>query len=432
MTGVAHPPLYHIVLRWWIDLFGVSPAAARSLSVLFSLLAIVAIFDITRLLSDSQTAIFAAALMALAGTQLDFAQLARSYTMVLALGLTAADLIVRIENFGPSPKRLTFLILALLALLLTHYFVAGAVAALALYSLLVLRSQSRWKTLAAFAAAGALFAILWGPFFLAQTKSYPPSDPDFLIDRAPGHAPRTIQRVLSLPLQFLFSDRAVKNAGPLTIAAELALAALTLLVPLVSKTLRRPMLLWTLWLYFTLALIAYVDLSHGWHAADFIRYSFLASPAVYAILAALDWPKKSFPIPRALPCAFVILLLAAAIHRLITGVEPFQHIDEYASALNSNAAPDELLVFYGNDPWNMPGFSYVAFRYYFPDSRRPWLILDRPADPALLHQLQSRNTLWLIGPNPDLDAPVILPGFKPWYKIPTHGANLWRMRRVAG
>src|SRR5580658_4312834 len=37
LSGVTHPPLYFVVLRWWIDVFGTRSLAVRALSALFSL-----------------------------------------------------------------------------------------------------------------------------------------------------------------------------------------------------------------------------------------------------------------------------------------------------------------------------------------------------------------------------------------------------------
>ena len=40
LGGVTHPPLYFVVLRGWMDLFGTGALATRSLSAIFSLAAI--------------------------------------------------------------------------------------------------------------------------------------------------------------------------------------------------------------------------------------------------------------------------------------------------------------------------------------------------------------------------------------------------------
>lgn len=70
MGRVIHPPLYHIALRWWMDGFGNSPTAARTLSAVVSLAAILVFFDVCRLLHGPSTALWAVALMALSVAQL--------------------------------------------------------------------------------------------------------------------------------------------------------------------------------------------------------------------------------------------------------------------------------------------------------------------------------------------------------------------------
>ena len=50
MDGATHPPLFQIVLRWWREAFGESPVVSRALSVVFSTLAILLLFDVGRLL----------------------------------------------------------------------------------------------------------------------------------------------------------------------------------------------------------------------------------------------------------------------------------------------------------------------------------------------------------------------------------------------
>ena len=97
LGGVTHPPLYFVVLRWWMDLFGTGALATRSLSAIFSLAAIVVFFDLCRWLHGPRIALLAAAISALAIGQLDFAQEARSYPMLIFFGLCCADLVVRIE-----------------------------------------------------------------------------------------------------------------------------------------------------------------------------------------------------------------------------------------------------------------------------------------------------------------------------------------------
>lgn len=86
---------------------------------------------------------------------------------------------------------------------------------------------------------------------------------------------------------------------------------------------------------------------------------------------------------------------------------------ELATRLDHDAGPDELLVFVGNDPWATPGMWYMGFKYYAPQSSRPWMILRHTADENIMKQLNARDTLWVIGLYPSLDGPILLPGWRP-------------------
>src|SRR5579875_653235 len=48
MPGDAHPPLHYLLLKGWIGLFGDSPFALRSLSVVFALASIVVLYALCR------------------------------------------------------------------------------------------------------------------------------------------------------------------------------------------------------------------------------------------------------------------------------------------------------------------------------------------------------------------------------------------------
>src|SRR5580658_4118488 len=71
-----HPPLYFILLRVWRDIFGEGEAAARVLSAVASLGAIVLIYDAVRnaTLKYPAAALWAATLMTVAPAQIRFAQ----------------------------------------------------------------------------------------------------------------------------------------------------------------------------------------------------------------------------------------------------------------------------------------------------------------------------------------------------------------------
>ncbi len=420
MAGITHPPLYHVVLRWWMDLFGASAAAARSLSTLFSLGAILILFDVGRLLHSIRVGLLAAAIMALAGAQIDFAQDARSYAMLIFVMLCAADALVRIEKSGVTRLRLFSLTISLFAAALTHYFSLGLLAALGCYCLLRLSGSARNKTILAFAAAGLCVAIVWLPFLPAQLHSLPSLKPGFLNDDPDGHFLRTLLRVNALPAAFLLGQDWADKAGD---PAFIAITALTIILPLFLLRWRRDTLLWFFWLLATLGAVAALDLAHDSRLLKWVRYTILASPAIYALLASIEWPRRPILRPM-IPLLMLVCLAVLAFRRLQSTIPPIEDWRQFAAAVNVTAGPDDLLIFYGDNPWISPGMKYMGYRYYTPDAHRPWMILQSSANASLLRQLQSRQAVWLIGDNPRQDGPIWLPGWYPqaWVVVPSVGA----------
>lgn len=91
-THPEHPPLYYLLLRGWIGLFGTAIAAIRSLSVVFGLLCFPALYWLCRELFTERVGPVALALWAVSPVHVLYAQEARPYSlwMLLTLLLTAA------------------------------------------------------------------------------------------------------------------------------------------------------------------------------------------------------------------------------------------------------------------------------------------------------------------------------------------------------
>jgi uncharacterized membrane protein len=424
LGGVTHPPLYFVVLRWWMDLFGTGALATRSLSAIFSLAAIVVFFDLCRWLHGPRIALLAAAISALAIGQLDFAQEARSYPMLIFFGLCCADLVVRIEYLGLSRRRLIALTCCLIATALTHYLSAGALIALAIYAVIRLRGRVRWQTIAAFAIAAILILAVWIPMFVTQKHTLPSMTPTFL-QEAPGanHAKLTLFRIIGLPTENLLGEA---RGEALTSKLVLAIFLFTIPLPLIRLIKRRDLLLWILWTLGTIGFVAAMDLTRQTTLVGYMRYTILASPAIYAVIAAFDWPRRNF-LRDAVAIAAVGLIGVVAVQRSVDGVPAKEDWRALTDNLNHFAGPDDLLVFFNRDPWASSGTWYMGYKYYAPDSHRPWLILRGRAGATLLKQLQPRPCLWLIGLYPETDGPRLLPGWQPEAVITTSAGGICRM-----
>lgn len=79
--GDFHPPLYHVVLKTFIQFFGQSEISARFPSVIFGSLTVYVIYLIGKKLYDEKTALIAATLLATAPLHIYYSQEARMYAM---------------------------------------------------------------------------------------------------------------------------------------------------------------------------------------------------------------------------------------------------------------------------------------------------------------------------------------------------------------
>jgi uncharacterized membrane protein len=410
MTGVPYPPLYHIVLRWWMDLFGNGAAATRTLSVLFSLASIPILFDICRLLHGPRIALLAAAMMAVSPAQLDFAQQVRSYVMLIFLALACADALVRIEMLGLQSRRLVALALLSAATMLTHYFAAGLLLGLAVYALMRLRGKTRLRAIGAFAAGAVLFAVSYGYPFYQQLHTLPALSADFLPGAHGDNFISTMHWFISVPARLLLSDNALYL--PWVRLSLLLIAGIGAVLPIVRFGLgRRDLLLWIVWFWAAAGFVVAWDLVHRSGYLLQLRYSILASPAVYAAIASFDWPPRR-RLRDLLALAFITWLALVSIQWLATGVKPVTDCRQFAADVDRQIPADDWLVFYNNNPWHTPGAWYMCLKFYCPQIHHPWVVLYRAPSRELLAQLSSRHSIWLIGDDPLSAGRLILPGWK--------------------
>lgn len=117
----VHPPLYYLLLHYWLQLFGSSELAARSLSVACSLATIVVVFVLIRRLIGTTTARVAVVLAALAPFLVRYAQEARMYALVALLLTLATYLLVKAQQDSWRPGWYLYGLVMALAFY-THYY----------------------------------------------------------------------------------------------------------------------------------------------------------------------------------------------------------------------------------------------------------------------------------------------------------------------
>ncbi|HYM58518.1 MAG TPA: glycosyltransferase family 39 protein [Solirubrobacteraceae bacterium] len=171
------PPLYYMLLHFWLGLAGRGEEATRALSLLLALIAIPVAWWGARMLFGERAGWIAAVLAALNPFLTHYAQEARMYALVIVLGLVACVSFVRAfagEDPRPARRWIASLALSVAALLYTHNWglFFGAACAAGCVALVVLappelRPHRRRDAIIAFGAVAALYAP-WLPSLLFQ------------------------------------------------------------------------------------------------------------------------------------------------------------------------------------------------------------------------------------------------------------------------
>ena len=166
-----HPPLYYLCARLWMDAFGYSMAALRSLSAVGGVLGLAAGVWLARaLFDDRRVTLVSLALLAVSPFAILYAQEAREYAIwgAMVLGSTAA--LLRAQQRSGARRWAIYGVLTTVGLYtsLSHVGVVGA-------QVLFVILQSKGKvTRQSLAAAGTLTisALLWLPWALAVWAHY--------------------------------------------------------------------------------------------------------------------------------------------------------------------------------------------------------------------------------------------------------------------
>ena len=97
-TNDVHPPLYYILLHYWIELVGISVTTLRFPSAVFSLIQVALIYFLGRELFDDHVGLLAAFLITLSTFHIQYAQEARMYALLGCLTVASYLFLIRIHR----------------------------------------------------------------------------------------------------------------------------------------------------------------------------------------------------------------------------------------------------------------------------------------------------------------------------------------------
>lgn len=163
-SDIGNSPFYYLLIHEWMDLFGYSDYAARSLSVLFSVLIIALTYVFARRFFGEQTALISSAIVAFEPFFIAYSHQARNYSLTFFLTLLSTYFFLRIiENENAKKRELSlyagYILVSGLSLL-SHFLVISVFLAQGIYALLFLRQVKGWVRLS-IAGVLALTGITW-------------------------------------------------------------------------------------------------------------------------------------------------------------------------------------------------------------------------------------------------------------------------------
>ena len=281
--GDFHPPLYYLVLHFWIYLFGSSEIGARSLSVFLGLLGIILIYMIGSKLFSKNVGLVAALLLSIAPLHIYYSQEARMYVPASTIALAVVWFFLRVVE---GPRNLLFWVLFSLSSILLIYtdypllflFPFLGVYLIAFQRKMLAENIKKWSVLV---LALVLSFGIWSQTFYSQ----------FLVSMAvktdvPGWwmvlGGVNAKQLALVPTKFMVGR--ISSYDKEIYALGVGIAALVFLIPLKNSLLnwKNTKFTW-LWLIVPLLLAALVGLKLSIYS--YFRFLFVL-PAFYLLVAA--------------------------------------------------------------------------------------------------------------------------------------------------
>jgi uncharacterized membrane protein len=165
-------PLHPLLLEGWIGVFGISEAAARSLSVLCGLATVGLIFAIGRSASDIPTGLWAAWLAAFSPVLIVYSREARMYAWLVMVSCFCWWILLELRRSYTKVKAVAY-ILGLVALVYSHPLGLIMLATLTMAAVLGMRACfGSWKRWLAVHFAAGVLVLPWVANYLDHAPEF--------------------------------------------------------------------------------------------------------------------------------------------------------------------------------------------------------------------------------------------------------------------
>ncbi len=147
-----NPPFYYLILHYWILLAGDSEFAIRVPSAIAGALAIPVIYSIGSMLLSRVAGLIAALILSLSAYHVRYSQEARTYSLMVFLGLLSFYFFLKLLKEPPSPSTTAGYVVSTILLMYSHVYGIFLIGAQVLYLLATRQDLRRWVVPAAFVA----------------------------------------------------------------------------------------------------------------------------------------------------------------------------------------------------------------------------------------------------------------------------------------
>lgn len=165
-----HPPLYAFILKLWLAIAPLTELGARSLSVLFSLIGVVALFEAGRWSGSLKRGFAAGFLFSVSTLSIRYSQEARMYELLEALTCVQIAILYYHRAYPKDRRALIALGATVFASALTHVF--GLMATMLLFPGWVSELPQRHKHRAFLTMLAAVFAVATLAFFIIDVRYF--------------------------------------------------------------------------------------------------------------------------------------------------------------------------------------------------------------------------------------------------------------------
>lgn len=159
----VHPPMYYLISKVWVSVFGTSVFSIRFMSLLFSLGIIFLVYKIIENLFSQKAAFWSAILVAFSPFMIRFAQEARMYGVVAFFTTLATYYFIKFVKENKN-KYLVGYVLAMIVAMYTQYYSFFVIISLwAIYAIITWKKKGllNWK----WWAANLSLLVLYLPWF---------------------------------------------------------------------------------------------------------------------------------------------------------------------------------------------------------------------------------------------------------------------------